>query len=378
MSKRTPSGKPLAVADVCRAVEAIAPSSLAQDWDNVGLIAGDAGAIVRRVLLCIDLTASVVEEAIDSKTDLILAYHPPIFKPVANLCSHSPGPEANVFRCICQGIAVFAVHTALDAANGGTNDVLAALCGIERADPLEFVDSPGLGEVKLVVFVPPDVVEEVAGAVFAAGAGKIGNYEQCSYRSNGTGSFFGNETAKPAVGERGRIEYVDEIRLECVVPQDALPAVVGALRQAHPYEEPAFDIYPLRPKPVRGIGRCGTLPPATTLLKLARKLRRATSARCVQVVGPSDRVLERAVIVVGAAGSLPFRANLTSRDVIVTGEIRHHDALTIRRRDVTAIALGHWASERPVLTPLAARLAQALPKLKTRVSEADQDPFGPA
>ena len=375
MSPRTSSGRKTTVAAVCAALEKIAPPGLAEDWDNVGLLAGDTTATVRRILLCIDLTPAVVDEAIREKVDFVLAYHPLIFKPISHLRVPGTGTNEVVFRCIRHGIAIYTVHTALDAAEGGTNDVLASLCGIKDTEPLEYVDEPGRSEVKLIVFVPPDSVEKVADAMFAAGAGHIGDYSRCSYRTSGQGTFFGGESTSPTIGERGRMEYVDEIRLESVVPQKALPAVVTAMIKAHPYEEPAFDIYPLQPKPVRGIGRCGKLPRPTNVGKLARKLKRLTNAPCVQIVGPPDRTIAHAVVCVGAAGSWPFKAPLTPQHVIVTGEIRHHDALTILRHHATAIALGHWSSERPVLPHLADRLTIALPKVNGIVSQNDRDPL---
>ena len=383
MSKRRrqcrsgPQTRPSActVADVSAAMESIAPTALAQSWDNVGLLAGDRDAAVRRVLVCIDLTPAVVKEAVRRKIDLVLCYHPPIFKPVSSLCADSATAEAAVFRCVQNGIAVYATHTALDAADGGTNDVLASLCGIRHTEPVKHEVGSVDPTYKLVVFVPHESVDTVAEAMFAAGAGRIGDYVRCSHRIAGQGTFFGGETTSPTIGKRGRLEYVDEIRLETTVPSRLLPAVVDALVRAHPYEEPAFDTFPLKPRPLRGIGRVGRLPRASTLVYLARRLKRATRAGCVQIVGPRDRPVDRAVIVVGAAGSLPFSLPLSPSDVIVTGEIRHHDALSIQRLDCTAIALGHWASERPVLRPLAERLKGMLRGLTVDVGSADEDPF---
>ncbi|MGB2984660.1 MAG: Nif3-like dinuclear metal center hexameric protein [Phycisphaerae bacterium] len=399
MSERPQSGPECTVGDICTAMESIAPTGLAQSWDNVGLLAGDPSAPVQHVLACIDLTPAVVEEAVREKVDLVLAYHPPIFKPISKVRADGSGTEAIVFRCIQNGIAVYATHTALDAADGGTNDVIASLCGVEDTAPIEYVDEPSVSECKLVVFVPPDNVETVADAMFAAGAGQIGDYSRCSYRTSGQGTFFGGNTAKPTIGERGRMEYADEIRLETVVASTALPAVVSAMVKAHPYEEPAFDLYPLKPRPVRGIGRVGKLPRLTTLLKLVRKLKRATKIDNIQIIGPPDRTIDRAVIVVGAGvphvfrrgdailhaesgsptskemGHPPFHIPLGPNDVIITGEIRHHDALTIQRIGCTAIALGHWASERPVLPSLAARLEAAVPGITLHISSADDDPF---
>jgi dinuclear metal center YbgI/SA1388 family protein len=353
----------------------IAPTCLAQSWDNVGLIVGDLTALVSRVLLTIDLTEAVLDEAISRRAEFILAYHPPIFKPIRSLQRPGAGMEAAVFRCIQSGIAVYSPHTALDAAKGGTNDVLAELCGVTDPEPLEYVDEPGTRHVKLVVFVPLDHVEKVSDAVFSTGGGQIGDYSHCSFRVLGTGTFLGGELTQPTVGRKGRFETVQEIRLEVIVPVADLVNVLRAMRTAHPYEEPAYDVYPLQPKPVLGIGRRGPLARPTALGSLAHRLKNALGVRKVQRIGPAGRVVDRAILVAGSAGSLPFRVPLGGSDVIVTGEIRHHDALTIGRIGCTAIAVGHWASERPVLSHLAGRLRESLPGVELLVSRSDRDPF---
>ncbi|MCH7700054.1 MAG: Nif3-like dinuclear metal center hexameric protein [Planctomycetes bacterium] len=381
MSARRVSTKPRRAAptlrEVCDGLERIAPTALAQSWDNVGLLAGDPNATVRRAMLCIDLMPAVVTEAISADVQLIVAYHPPIFKPVGRLLADSRETDSQVFDCIAAGIAIYSLHTAYDAADGGTNDVIAELCGIDprTCEPLEFVDQPGERSCKLVVFTPISATERVAEAVSAAGAGIIGQYRRCSFRGAGTGTFEGSDATNPAVGRAGVYEKVDEIRLETIVPHGVLPAVIDALRAAHPYEEPAYDIYPLDPSPVRGIGRVGRLPRPITLIALARKLKKAAQAAGVQVVGQKDKLVRRAVILVGAAGSLPFRVGLGSDDVVITGEIRHHDALTIRRHGAAAVALGHWSSERPGLGRLADRMRDAMPSLDVQLSDADHEPF---
>lgn len=383
------------VRDFVAAMESIAPVGLAQNWDNVGLLVGDPNAPMRRVLLCIDLTRNVVEEAIKTHCEVVMAYHPPIFKAITSLRADSTGTDAAIFHCIANGIAVYSTHTAFDAAAGGTNESMAACCGIDQTEPLEYVDDPHCGgtrradvagqagtevsgsahQHKIVVFVPASEADDVANAMFQAGAGHIGSYSNCSYRTEGLGTFIGSDATNPTIGKKGRMEFIDEMRLESIVSSRVLPAVISAVRAAHSYDEPAFDVYPLTPHPVRGIGRVGALRKPIALEALARKLKRATSAMCVQVIGPKEALLERAIIVVGAAGSLPFKLKLTERDVIITGEIRHHDALTIRRLGCSAIALGHWASERPAMDSLAKTLEQML-SLSVQVSEADCDPFG--
>lgn len=372
--RRSSIRKTTVVADVCAAMEIIAPTALAQEWDSVGLLAGDLQAVVRRVMLTIDLTGPVVDEAIRKKIDLIVSYHPPIFKPISSLCTPGAGMESLVFQCIRKGMAIYSPHTALDAAEGGTNDALARLCGIEQTEPIEYVDAPKNDECKFVVFVPRQHLEKVADAIFESGAGQIGDYSRCGFRTPGVGTFLGGKDTNPAVGRRGRMESVQEVRLESIVRTTNLAKVIHAVREVHPYEEPAFDIYPLKPKPVRGIGRCGKLSKTTTLEKLARRLRLQTKAKDVQLVGRRGQLVDSVVIVAGAAGSLPFRIPLSHRHVIITGEIRHHDALTVGRYGCSAIALGHWASERPVLAGVGKKLSGKL-GVRTRISAADAPPI---
>lgn len=367
---------PTLVCDAARALDTLAPTSLAQSWDNVGLLAGDSDAICRRILLCIDLTPPVLDEAVETRADLVVAYHPPIFRPVQRFLA-TGGAESLVFRAAAKGIAIYSPHTALDAAPGGTNDVIAGLCGLRDVRPFEYV-SPGRPQFKLVTFVPPAQLDTVANALFAAGAGRIGEYEQCSYRLSGEGTFFGTESTNPAVGRKGRLELVEETRIEVIVPQRSLPDVVTALRRSHPYEEPAFDIYPLAPEPVAGIGRAGSLPQRLTLGLLGRRLATATGSKVTTLVGDPRTPARRAAVCVGAAGRLPLEKPYSSDcDVIVTGEIRHHDALTLLREGKTAVALGHWESERPVLRPLTTRLKPLLPGVAITISRRDRAPFQP-
>jgi dinuclear metal center YbgI/SA1388 family protein len=356
-------------------MDALAPPRLAQEWDNVGLLVGDRRAACRRVLLCIDTTPAVLAEARRLRCPLIISYHPVIFRPVKTIRADSDGTDSLVHEAIRLGIAIYSPHTALDAAGGGTNDVLAELCGLRDVGPFEFV-AGGPRECKVVVFVPPDALDRVANAMFTAGAGRIGEYEQCSYRLRGEGTFFGTEATNPAVGKKGRLERVEEIRLEIVAPQNRIPEIVQAIRASHPYETPAYDIYPLESPPTKGIGRVGTLPPGTTPAALARTLKRRLKSPVVQLVGDPKGRVRRAAVCAGAAGRLPLEhPRSADADVIVTGEIRHHDALAFLRLGKCAIALGHWESERPVLPRLAERLKTAVAGLNPVVSRADTGPL---
>jgi dinuclear metal center YbgI/SA1388 family protein len=372
------------ICDVNAVIGRIAPRSLAADWDNVGLIVcGKGTEPCRRILVTGDLTPPVLAEATRARSDLIVSYHPPIFRPIKRLATLGWDAEDLAAEALARRIAIYSPHTAWDAAPGGTNDALAAILGLKAMRPFTYAPVAPGRESKIVVFVPADHVDRVAQAMFDAGAGRIGDYTHCSFRIPGQGTFFGTESTKPRVGRRGRLERVDEIRLEAIARNSAVPRIVAALRSTHPYEEPAFDIYPLADHPSDrvGQGRIGDLPKRTRVRDLARSLKRRLRAANVSVVGDGRAIVRRAMICAGAAGSLPFElrgAVLTPGDVVITGEIRHHDALRYLRMGAAAIALGHWASERPGVDALARRLARELPQVDVRRSRADADPFAPA
>lgn len=354
--------------DVVRVLEQIAPTSYAESWDNVGLLVGDSAQEVSAMLLAIDATVPVVEEAARAQCELVLAYHPPIFKALERFLAGMPA-----FEAARRNIAIWSPHTALDVAEGGTNDVLADALGMTDRRPLRAA-APKDAEYKLVTFVPEEAVEKVSEALFAAGAGRIGRYSSCSFRSNGTGTFFGEEGTNPAVGRSGRLELAPEIKLETVAPIARVSEIVAALRKAHPYEEPAFDLVRLAvPREGPGIGRVGTVDGDRR--SLLDRLRREVSADAMMVAGPLDGPARRAAVCAGAGGELLRDALAAKADVFVTGELRHHDALRAVERGMTVVALRHSVSERCTLPHLARRLEKELPGLRVVQSTVDRDPF---
>lgn len=392
VTKKTGSGKPgrqprhagagTTVAELCAAMEAIAPTTAAADWDNVGLLVGSRTWSAMRLLLTIDTTTAVLDEADKGRFDAIVSYHPVLFKAAKRMVIDPRSQEGVAADCLARKIAVYSPHTALDAAPAGTNDTLAELAGLTDLEPIS--GSPmTTAQCKLVIFVPETHVEKVADAVFAAGAGRIGAYEQCSFRLMGEGTFFGTEYTDPVVGRKGRLERVEELRIETVMPSDAptMRRVTQAIRASHPYEEPAFEFYPLSgvPRLQTGQGRLGTFKPRVTLGQLARSLSRATRASCPAIVGDTKMQLSRGVVIAGAGGDIPFSVpgGLMPGDVVITGEMRHHDALRVARCGAAAVLLGHWASERPVLKSLAQAIQSHLPRCKIELSRADADPIYP-
>jgi dinuclear metal center YbgI/SA1388 family protein len=357
------------VADLVRTMEAIAPACLAAPWDNVGLLVGDPDRQLQRVLLTIDCTRPVFDEALRAGASAIVSYHPPIYGGQKRFAAGSIAYEA-----ARADVAIYSPHTALDAADGGTNDVLAdALAMTDRA-PLRATLPAGQEEYKLVTFVPAEHADAVSRAVFDAGAGRIGKYSACSFRVAGTGTFFGEEGTSPAVGESGRLEQAPELRLETVVPAGRVGAVVRALRACHPYEEPAYDLVVLARAPQRGFGRIGPVG-QTTVRALLERIKGALGVTQVLVAGELDRVVTRAAVCAGSGGDLVPDAIAAGAEVLLTGELRHHDALAAVAAGMGVVCALHSASERVALASLQHRLAALLPGLDVTRSTEDREPF---
>ena len=364
------------LSELVQALEVIAPLRDAAPWDNVGLLVGDPAADVSRVLLAIDYTVEVAAEARAERCEAVIAYHPPIFGKLDRVvrgATDASRPGALVYDAIRSGIAIYSPHTALDVADGGTNDVLADALGMKERAPLSRTESKD-ADYKLVFFVPLEGAERVSRAVFDAGAGRIGSYSSCSFRSPGTGTFFGEEGATPVVGERGRLEQVEELRVETVVPIARVAAVLAALRASHPYEEPAFDLVRVAAPPGKGMGRIGVVEEITRAALVVR-IKAALGVERVLVAGPTEGSASRVAACAGSCGDLVFEALRGKADLYLTGELRHHDALRAAAEGMTVVCALHSASERGVLPHLAARLSRALPRMAFVISRADRDPF---
>jgi dinuclear metal center YbgI/SA1388 family protein len=359
--------------DLNTALEAIAPTRHAEPWDNVGLLAGDPAQSVTRVLLTIDYTPAVAAEGQAEQCDAVIAYHPPIFSALKRLTAD--GPMALVHDAIRRGVAIYSPHTALDVADGGTNDVLADAVGLgEDRRPLRPATAVA-SEYKLVTFVPAGDVDRVACALFAAGAGRVGSYTACSFRSDGTGTFFGEPGTHPAVGQAGRLERAAEVRVETVVPIRRVEAVLRALRETHPYEEPAFDLTVLAAPPVaRGMGRVGPMSEVTAA-EVVDRVKLALEVPSVLVAGDPARPVRRAAVCAGACGEFLDDAIGCGADLYLTGEMRHHDALRAVAAGLTVICTLHSNSERAVLKRLRDRLRREAPDPAYLLSQADRDPF---
>jgi dinuclear metal center YbgI/SA1388 family protein len=358
------------LAELIAAMEEIAPTRHAESWDNVGLLAGDPEQTIRGALLTIDYTREVAEEAQRANCGAIIAYHPPIFEPLKRIIAGSL-----IFDALRRGVAVYSPHTALDVANGGTNDMLADAVGMAERAPLRLAETKARN-YKLVTFVPENDLERVSRALFDAGAGRIGNYTSCSFRSPGTGTFFGDEKTNPAVGRAGQLEQAQEIRIETIVPIEQIDRVIRALREAHPYEEPAFDLNQLAAPPeVLGQGRVGTLKSPTPRQQVFDQIKRELGVEHLLIAGPTAGNVTRAAVCAGACGDLLNDALRERVDLYLTGEMRHHDALRAAALGVTVVCTLHSNSERAVLRRVQSQLQQRLPALSVQISQVDRDPF---
>ena len=361
------------VAEVAAALEAFAPTRTAADWDNVGLLLGDPADPAGRIMTCLTVTPDVVEEAVAEKVHLIVSHHPILFHAAKQLTA-GRGDGRIVLPLARAGVAVYSPHTAFDNCPGGINDSLCRRLGVPSAEPLRPRDGPR--EFKLAVYVPDSDLAKVSDAMFEAGAGAIGKYTQCSFRVPGKGTFFGGEGTNPTVGQKGRREEADEWRLEVVLPESKVAGAVLAMRKAHSYEEPAFDIYQLKAGLSGGEGRVGDLEKATTLGELAVRAKRELSAAGVQVVGESEQKVKRVAVACGAAGQFFTDAIKAKADVFVTGELGFHDALAARAAGLGVLVPGHYATERPAVEELAAKLAADWPDAKVWASRRERDPLG--
>ena len=367
------------VRDLVGAIDSIAPFAFAEDWDNVGLLVGRPDNPVQRVLCTIDLTPAVMDEAVAERAEAIVSYHPTLFKPFKRLAEGTPA-ERMAMRLLERGIAVICPHTALDAAQGGLNDWIAA--GLGTGDVRALVPHaalPATEETKIVTICPQEAIDRLRDALAAIGAGVIGGYERCSFEIKGNGTFFGGAGTEPKVGQPGRLERVEESRLEMVCPKRALALAVETIRQFHPYEEPVVEIYPLAPRPERGIGggRRITLDAALSADDIAARLKKRFGVTSVGIALPEGAPLSHRTIGIsaGSGGEHLDAAIAQGCSLFVTGECRHHDVLAALAQGCGVLVAGHTNTERGYLPVLAERLGDILHGVQFVVSKADRDPF---
>jgi dinuclear metal center YbgI/SA1388 family protein len=354
------------------------PPHQADDWDAVGLVLGDPSVDVRRILLAVDPVAAVADEAVADDSDLLVCHHPLFLKGVHGVAATDPkGRFAH--RLLTNGCALFTAHTNADSPAGGVSESLALALGLQDVGPLQPDTAPGLD--KVVVFAPVESAEAIRAALAQAGAGAIGDYDSCTFTSTGQGRFRPLDGADPAIGEVGRGEVVEEVRIETISPRHLRAPVVAAMLAAHPYEEPAYDVLELAAldEPDRGSGRVGRLPSPLSLGDFAQHVADVLSptAHGVRVAGDPSARVETVGLCGGAGDFLLDRARAAGVDVYLTSDLRHHPASELREHGGPALVdVAHWAAESTWLPVLRRRLLDALgDTVEVNVSTTNTDPW---
>ena len=360
--------------EIIRILEEIAPSEYAMPKDTIGLQVGDPEREINRVIVSVDATPAVIEEAARRSAELIIAHHPLIYCPMPSVRA-DVYPQSLVHRLVSAGIALYTMHTNLDAAEGGINDVLAARLGIVDTKVLEPTHTGKM--FKLVVFVPEEAIDAVRDTLAEAGAGAIGNYSHCSFQSPGTGMFKPLEGARPYLGEVGELERTPEIRLEVIVPEANLHDAISAMVAAHPYEEVAYDVYPLWNKgETHGIGVYGRLRTPMTFDGFCEMVRDVLEVDDARIAGDPEAQISTVAVIGGAGGSRIDLVHSKGVDAFVTGDVRHHEFLQARALGLNIIDATHFRTERPGMLALAPRLQDLLSSEGVAVEYVDDVTLG--
>ena len=353
--------------DYLNAIDAFAPFSLVEKWDNTGLLIGSPGQEVSRVLVALDATLAVIEEAQKEGAQLLITHHPIIFNPLKNIPEDSP-----VYRAIASGVAVLCAHTNLDNAECGISTVLAEMLGLGDAEMLETTKT--LPYRKVVVYVPCESAEAVYDAMSQAGAGRQGSYAGAAFFSDGQGRFLPLQGANPAVGSVGSLEKVREQRLEMLVAPSELQQVLRAMRAAHPYEQPAFDVFETHSGKERvGYGRVGNLRhPLSPEAFAAYVLEKLNLTGLKYVPGKQD--ISRVAVCGGSGADLLETAQKMGAQALVSSDAKHNYLLQAQDMGMTLIDAGHYSTEAVILPVLAEKLRSALPGADIRIARACADP----
>jgi dinuclear metal center YbgI/SA1388 family protein len=345
------------LADIIGLLNQLCPPDLAEDWDNVGLQVGDPTAVISKILVCLDAEEVAVHEALRLGAQLIISHHPLIFRPLSRLTPADMTGRV-LFQAIKKDISIVSAHTNLDRATDGLNDWLAQRLGVMDVVPLEPPESGHF--YKLVVYVPSSHQLAVRQAAFSAGAGQIGSYDQCSFNSQGIGTFRGNQDSEPFIGIPGELETTEEIRFETILPGSLVNKVISRVIKAHPYEEVAYDLIRLENKRLDiGLGRVGQLEQTVSLQQFAEQVKIKLHLPALKLVGELQQQVKRVAVCGGTGMSLFSAAVRQGADCLVTADIKFHEAQRARAEGVALIDAGHFATEQIMVEELSKRLRKA-------------------
>jgi dinuclear metal center YbgI/SA1388 family protein len=347
------------VSDVLHEIERLAPRRFAFSFDKIGLQVGSEHAAVERAVVSLDRSLGAIAFAEEKEAQLLVAHHPLIFSPLETLtdASHT---SRSVLRLARSNVAFIAAHTNWDSALGGVNDVLAGRLGLKSV--VSFGSGAKTTSHKLVFFCPAESTDRLVDKLSECGAGVIGHYSRCTFRSEGIGSFYGDETTSPSVGDRESPVATSEIRVEMVLPPGTERAAERCLLKSHPYETPAFDLYPLRERVEQPAGRIGELDAGSPFRNLVARLDDVLDTRCY-AWGDLSKKMRRVAVVGGAADGEWIAAQRAGADVLVTGEVKQHVAVEASESGLCIVAAGHYATEQPGAAELRKRLEAVLPEV---------------
>ncbi|ARK29348.1 Nif3-like dinuclear metal center hexameric protein [Halalkalibacter krulwichiae] len=352
------------------------PKSYAVEGDKNGLMIGTLNKPIKKVLIALDVLENVMDEAIEEQVDLIIAHHPLIFRPLKKIDIGTPHGRI-VEKAIKHDIAIYAAHTNLDVAQGGVNDMMADALGLKRTEVLSPTQSVDLK--KVVVFVPETHVTQLRDALGEAGAGHIGNYSHCTFNSKGTGTFKPEEGTNPYIGHQGEMEFVEEVKVETIIPSHLQKRIITTILKAHPYEEPAFDIFPLDNKgEVLGLGRIGELEDEMTLAQFADHVKAVFDVKGARVVGDLQTRVKKVAVLGGDGNKYMNTAIFKGADVFVTGDVYYHVAHDAMMDGLNIVDPGHNV-EKIMKEGVKSYLEQYLTKqnyqTKVIASKPNTDPF---
>ncbi len=356
--------------EIFRFLEQIAPLSYQENYDNSGLIVGDANSDFVKGIVCLDVSESVLDEAIANNCNLIISHHPLVFQGLKKI-THKTAVERILIKAIKNNIVIYAIHTNIDNVIQGVNSCFADKLQLENKRILQTKKQL---LKKIVTFVPFEHADTVRSSLFEAGCGFIGNYDSCSYNIEGNGTFRANEQATPFTGEMGKLHIEKEIRIETIFPAYKENNVIAALLRSHPYEEVAYDIYSLdNHHPQVGSGMIGSLPKAMNEKEFLAYLKNKMKLNVIQHSKFTERKIQKVALCGGSGNFLINDAIAQQADVFITGEIRYHDFLT-HENDIFLNSIGHYESEIEIKHYLVEKLVE---KFTTFVgSKTETNPIG--
>ncbi|MCB9001536.1 MAG: Nif3-like dinuclear metal center hexameric protein [Bacteroidales bacterium] len=361
----------MTVNDITSFLDIVAPNSYQESYDNAGLLVGSSSSNVTGVVVTLDVTPKVVEEAINLGYNLIVAHHPIIFKGLKKITGRNY-VEKSVMLALKNDVAIYAMHTNFDSVFHGVNYKISQKLGIENLSILRPVENQ---LVKLVTFVPDRHADNLRKAMFDAGAGKIGNYDSCSYNTTGFGTFRAGENTHPFVGDIGELHREAEVRIETVVPRINLNGVIKAMLSAHPYEEVAYDVYPLDITFNQvGLGMVGDLPEPVDILDFLEMVKKEFNTGCIRYTKPHKRVIKRIAVCGGSGVELLNEAISRQADVFITADVKYHQFFDADGK-ITLVDIGHFESEQFTIDLIYDYLSKKFPKFAVQKSKVTTNPI---